>query len=521
MVLPALIEKLMRIAVEHAGAERGVLILLRDDEPQIEAEASTGHGRAEVSVRQTVVTPSDLPESVLHYVIRTRGRVVLDDASVAALYSADAYVRAKGARSILCLPIVKQTKLIGALYLENNLTPRAFTADRVAVLEMLASQAAISLENATLYAELQRSEAFLADGQSISRTGSLGWNVLGRDMYWSEETYKIFGCDRAVKPTLAFALERIHPDDRGLVQETIDRASEARADLDFGYRLSMPDGSVKYLHVLARAVEPAWGGLEYVGTVVDVTERKHADEERERLRQVQADLARLSRVTTIGELTASLAHEIKQPISAAVINAKACFRWLGRDDPDLEEAREAASRMIRDVKRASDIITSISVLFKKGALQRELVDVNELIREMIVLLHSEATRYSLSISTELADDLPEVMADRVQLQQVFMNLMLNGIDAMKGTTGGGELTVKSETSDSQLLISVSDTGAGVPPEQADQIFRAFFTTKDHGTGMGLPISQSIIQSHGGRLWAAGASGRGATFQFTLPVTVQT
>jgi len=227
----------------------------------------------------------------------------------------------------------------------------------------------------------------------------------------------------------------------------------------------------------------------------------------------------MSRVTTMGELTASLAHEIRQPISAAVTNAKTCLRWLRRDEPDVAEACEAASRLVKDVTRAADIIGRISSLFKKGAPQRELVDVNELIGEMIVLLRSEASRYSISIRTELAEDLPKVMADRVQLQQVFMNLMLNGIDAMKETSGGSELAIKSEAGDGQLLISVSDTGVGLPPEEADQIFRAFFTTKDNGTGMGLPISRSIIESHGGRLWAAGASGQGATFQFTLPAAV--
>jgi len=248
-------------------------------------------------------------------------------------------------------------------------------------------------------------------------------------------------------------------------------------------------------------------------------ERKLAREERERLRQAQADLAHINRVTTMGELTASLAHEIRQPIAAAVTNAKTCLRWLGRDDPDVEEACEAATRIVKDVTRAADIISSINLLFKKGALQRELVDVNELIREMIVLLRSEANRYSISIRTELAEDLPKVIADRVQLQQVFMNLMLNGIDAMKETSGESELTIKSEADDGQLLISVSDTGAGLPPEQPDQIFRAFFTTKANGTGMGLPISRSIIESHGGRLWANANSARGATFQFTLPASI--
>jgi C4-dicarboxylate-specific signal transduction histidine kinase len=248
-------------------------------------------------------------------------------------------------------------------------------------------------------------------------------------------------------------------------------------------------------------------------------ERKLAREERERLRQAQADLAHINRVNMMGELTASLAHEIKQPISAAVTNAKTCLRWLGRDDPDTAEAREAASRIVNDVTRAADIIGRISSLFKKGPPQRELVDVNELIREMIDMLRSEANRYSISIGTELTEHLPKIMADRVQLQQVFLNLMLNGIDAMKEMSGARELTIKSEADDGALMISVRDTGVGLPPEQPDKIFRAFFTTKDNGTGMGLPISRSIIESHGGRLWFIGNSERGATFQFTLPATV--
>jgi len=250
-------------------------------------------------------------------------------------------------------------------------------------------------------------------------------------------------------------------------------------------------------------------------------ERKLAREGRERLRQAQADLAHINRVTTMGELTASLAHEIKQPITAAVTNARTCLRWLGRDDPDVSEAREAASRLVTDVTRAADIISRISLLFKKGALQHELVDVNELIREMIVLLRNEAARYSISIRSHLAEDLPKVMADRIQLQQVFMNLMLNGIDAMKDLSVARELTIGSQrVKDGQLMISVSDTGIGLPLQQPEQIFSAFFTTKAHGTGMGLPISRSIIESHGGSLWATSNSGRGASFHFTLPSAVE-
>jgi PAS domain S-box-containing protein len=246
----------------------------------------------------------------------------------------------------------------------------------------------------------------------------------------------------------------------------------------------------------------------------DLTDHMHASEA---LRQAQTDLAHISRVTTMGELTASLAHEINQPIAAAVTNANACLRWLARARPDVEEAHQAASRMIKDATRAADIISRIRLLFRKGATPRELVDVNEVIQEMVVLLRTEATRYAIPIRAELSAELPRVKADRVQLQQVFMNLMLNGIEAMKDMKEPGQLTVRSErTANDQLLISVTDTGVGLPPQQADQIFDAFFSTKPNGTGMGLPISRSIIESHGGRLWAAGNCGPGATFHFTLP-----
>src|SRR5437660_988702 len=489
--------------------------------------------------------------------------------------------------------------------------------------------------------KLQRSEAYLAEAQRLTHTGSWAWRVAGGDaVHLSEEWYRMYGFDlENGPPAFEQLLQRTHPEDRAKWKGGINRAIDRKSDYEVEFRILLPDATTKYIHTVGHPVLNASGDLvQFVGSSTDITERKRAeqatrllaaivesshdaivskslngvitswnkgaerlfgyaaeeavgqnitliippdrrDEERaiverlmrgervdhfetvrmrkdgslldvaltispikdaaggivgasklareiterksaeDALPQAQADVAYMSRVTTMGELTASLAHEIRQPISAAVTNAKTCLRWLRRDEPDVAEACEAASRLVKDVMRAADIIGRITSLFKKGALQRDLVDVNELIREMIVLLRSEASRYSISIRSELAENLPKVMADRVQLQQVFMNLMLNGIDAMKETTGGRELTIKSEAGDGQLLISVRDTGVGLPPEQADQIFRAFFTTKDNGTGMGLPISRSIIESHGGRLWAAGASGQGATFQFTLPARV--
>jgi C4-dicarboxylate-specific signal transduction histidine kinase len=246
-------------------------------------------------------------------------------------------------------------------------------------------------------------------------------------------------------------------------------------------------------------------------------ERKHAEEA---WREAQAELARVSRVTTMGELTASLAHEVNQPIAAAVTNANTCLRWLTRDHPDLEEARQAASRIVKDATRAASIISRVRLLFKKSTPQRQLVDVNEAIREMIVLLRSEAARYNITVRTELATDLPRIMGDRVQLQQVLMNLIVNSIDAMKEVDDARELAVKSQRAEKEeVLVSVSDTGVGLPQQQADQIFNAFFTTKPQGTGMGLRISRSIVESHGGRLWAAANSPRGASFHFALPAKI--
>jgi PAS domain S-box-containing protein len=368
---------------------------------------------------------------------------------------------------------------------------------------------------------LRRSESVLREAQRLTHTGSWIWQVAGRDaVHFSDEWYRIYGFDPLDgMPTLEQRLQRIHPEDRAKWQEAIDRAVGEKSDYDIEFRIALPDAAVKYIHTVGHPVLDGSGDLvQFVGSSTDITERKRAEES---LRQAQADLARVNRVTTMGELTASLAHEVNQPIAAAVTNAKTCLRWLTRDQPDVEEARAAAMRIVNDGTRAAEIVKRIRLLFKKGSAERELVDVNEVIREMVVLLRGEATRYAILVRTELEVDTPRVLADRVQLQQVLMNLMVNGIDAMKDGHGARELAIKSQRAGTdQVLVSVNDTGMGLPLQQADQIFDAFFTTKPHGTGMGLRISSAIVESHGGRLWADNNSPRGASFHFTLPTKAE-
>jgi PAS domain S-box-containing protein len=365
--------------------------------------------------------------------------------------------------------------------------------------------------------ELRRSERYLAEAQRLTHTGSWAWWVAGGDaLHVSEEWYRIYGFDpEEGMSAWEKRLQRLHPEDRAKWRRAVDRAISEKSDYEVEVRVLLPGGTVKYIHTVGHPVLNASGDVvQFVGTSMDISASKRAEE-------AQADLAHVSRVTTMGELTASLAHEVKQPIAAAATNASTCLRWLEGDTPNIEEARAAAMRIVKDAKRAGEIISRIGLFFKKGMSERELIDVNEVIREMIVILRSEAMRCSISLRTELSGDLPQVMGDRVQLQQVLMNLMINSIEAMKDVDGTRELAIKSQRVDNEhVLVSVSDNGVGLPPHQTDQIFNAFFTTKPHGTGMGLRISRSIIESHGGRLWAADNSPRGASFYLTLPAKVE-
>jgi len=363
---------------------------------------------------------------------------------------------------------------------------------------------------------LQRSEAYLSEAERLSHTGSWAWSPDEDIRYWSEECYRVLSFDpRDGLPRFEEFFQRIHPDDQPGFRELIQTAIREKADWEADYRIVHLDGPVSDIHVVGHPVLSTSGHLvEFVGTVVDITERRRAEQERARLRQLEADLAHINRVSVLGEMAASLAHEIKQPIAAAITSANTCLEWLAHEPPNLDRARAAAARIDKYGNRAAEIIDRIRSFYRKSPPQRELVDVNGIIHEMLTLLEGEATRSSIATRTDLSAELPKIMVDRVQLQQVFMNLLLNAIEAMKDC--GGELMVKSELQNGQLQFSVSDTGVGLPTEKMDQIFSAFFTTKPQGSGMGLAISRSIVESHGGQLWASTNNGRGATFRFTLP-----
>jgi PAS domain S-box-containing protein len=442
---------------------------------------------------------------------------MLDDASGAGPFTGDEYIRRRHARSILCLPLVKQARLVALLYLENNLATGVFTPAKIAVLKVLASQAAMSLENSRLYRELEQREAKIRRLVDANVVGVLVSDDDGRIIEANDAFLEIVGYTRDDLTSGQLRWPELTPQESRVASERAVAQLRATGTCDvFEKEYFRRDGS--RVPVLVGAAAVGGPGSQAVAFVLNLTERKRAEEERERLRQMQDDLAYMSRVATMGELAASLAHEIKQPIAAAVTNARTCALWLEREPPDLAEAAEAASRTVNAAIRASDIVDRVRSLYTRGTPQRQPVDVNDIIQEMVVLLQHEAGRRAVAIRTELAERLPDIIADRVQVQQVLMNLMLNGIEAMKDAPG--ELVITSQgTDDGPLLISVSDSGGGIPPEQAERIFDAFFTTKPHGTGMGLSISRTIVESHGGRLSASNNTTRGATFQFTLPAEV--
>jgi PAS domain S-box-containing protein len=359
-------------------------------------------------------------------------------------------------------------------------------------------------------------ETYLAEAQQLSHTGSFGWNVSSAELFWSEEGFRIFGFDSKSRPSIELLLARVHPDDLALVQRVIDRAANDRQDFNFEHRLRLPDGTVKHVHVVARAMRSETGNVDFVGAVMDVTSIRLAELE---LQDTRTELARVMRVTSLGELTASIAHEVNQPLGAVVANAEACLGWLDRESPDLDEVHAAIEEIVRDGHRASEVIRRIRALIKKTDTQMEPLDINEIVSEAMNILQHELLRSRVSSRMELSADLPVILGDRIQLQQVLLNLIINGIEAMQPITDRRrELVIRSEQdAKHQARVTVLDCGIGLSPESAHRIFDAFVTTKSSGVGMGLSICRSIIQAHGGRIWASPNEPHGAAVQFTLPL----
>ena len=362
--------------------------------------------------------------------------------------------------------------------------------------------------------EVASKEAYLAEAQRLSHTGSFGWSAAS-GFVWSDETFRIFELDRETAPTVEAVIQRTHPEDRERVQRFIERASRDGGDWDVEHRLLLPDGAVKSLHVVVHAVRDEAGVLSFVGAVMDVTAARRAEEA---VQAAQAELAHVARMTTLGELTAWIAHEVNQPLAGIVTNGTACLQWLGQKTPALDEARSSVEDMISDAQRAGDVILEIRALSRKTAPKRAPLDINDLIQGVVRLVTREAQAHGASVRLDLAPALPAVVGDRVQLQQVVINLVINAIQAMASVTARPrELSIRSRQNEAgHVLIEVADSGHGIGSTKADQLFKAFFTTKPAGMGMGLSICRSIIEAHGGTVWATDNTPSGAVFHFTLP-----
>jgi PAS domain S-box-containing protein len=522
IVFEKLIKTLMSSAIEHAGADRGLLILPRGDEYQIEAEATTGSDNVNVVLKQARITAADLPKSVFNYVLRTKQSVLLNDASGQNPFSADSYIRDHRSRSVLCLPILKQTKLIGILYLENKLTTAVFTPARMVVLTLFASQAAISIENASLYRELAEREARIRRLVEANIIGIFVWDLDDRIIDANEAFLRIVGYSRDDLVSGRLRWRDLTPtewrdaDDRRVAElEATGTAQpyEKEYFLKSGSRVPVLVGAATF------------GGRHDQGVafVVDLTERKRAEEaireSERRYSEVQMELVHANRVATMGQLSASIAHEVNQPIGATLNNASAALHWLSKEPADLEKARQALNRIFANGNRVSEVVSRMRALFKKAPLRKEDVDINGAILEVIALTRGEVVKNGISVQSHLADDLPLIQGDRVQLQQLIMNLIVNAVEALSSVSEGSRnlviTTGKGEPDGVQVVVR--DSGPGLSSLGPERIFDAFNTTKPGGLGMGLSICRTIIEAHGGRLWATAAQPQGATFQFTLPI----
>jgi PAS domain S-box-containing protein len=532
--LGKLIETLLAIAVKHAGAERGLLFLPNEREHRIAAEASTHDDSVQVMLGPAFVMLPKFPESILRYVIRTRESVILDDASVQNLFSADEYLRRRNTRSILCLPLLKQGELTGVLYLENNLAPRVFTPDRLAVLELLASQAAISLENARLYADLRHENSDRGKAEEALRASEERWRKLfenssaGIALIAPDSRY--ITANLALQKMLGYTHEELqrltlvdvtHEEDRAATEAILaESARGQRREYRIEKRYRRKDGSVIWADVSTVFV-PASGDTPafFSAVIVDITDRKRAEEEIKRIRHLEQEMRQASRTEIIGGMTASLAHELNQPLAAARSNAQAARRLLAAKRPDLGEVKAAINEIIQDNARAAETIRNVRALYQRDEVQMSLVDLRQILYDVERIVRADAVFKNVTLRLDLPTALPTVTGNRAQLIEALMNLVLNAFDAVcESVDGPHEVEMRASQPEAEHIhVSVRDSGKGIEPEVMPRLFDAFFTTKPKGMGMGLAIVRSIIENHGGRIWARRNPDRGTTFEFDLPV----
>jgi PAS domain S-box-containing protein len=444
-------------------------------------------------------------------------QVIVKDIETDAQWRGSSYsdhVLAHGLRSVWSTPIHSHEGGVLGTFCVYQRKAGAPSSRQQKLIAQVTHIASIAIERAQAEAALRRSEAFLAQGEHLSQTGTFSWRVATDELKWSDETYRIFGVEVGTPVTIGLAFDRIHPEDAPACRIRIHRARLETRDLELEYRLRMADGSLRHVHIVAHPTRDRSGQVEYIGAVRDMTERRKSDDALARLR---SELAHVARAESLGALTASIAHEVNQPLSGIMTNASTCLRMLAMEPPDMDGARETVRRTIRDGERASQVITRLRALFSKKTGASEPVDLNEATREVIALTLSELQRNRVIVMTEFADGLPAVSGDRVQLQQVILNLLLNANEAMSAVEDRPrELLLRTAREEDGVRLVVRDTGTGFDVENVKRLFESFYTTKSNGMGIGLSVSRSIIESHQGRLWAAPNDGLGATFSFSLP-----
>ncbi|WP_353189737.1 AAA family ATPase [Pandoraea pnomenusa] len=521
IVLERLIDTVMRTAVEQAGAERGLLILSARGDHRVSAQATTGDGGVRVQLHDVPVSPQILPESILYHVLRARESIILEDATASHAFATDPYIRENRARSVLCLPLMNQAKVVGALYVENNLTAGVFFPARIAVLKLIASQAAISLENARLYRDVEAREAKIRRLVDADIIGIVVWNAEGDILEANDVFLQIVGYGRDDLVAGRLRWRDLTPVEahEGADQKQRELRETGRVD-PFEKEYVRKNGT--RVPVIVGLATYESGRNEGVAFVLDITEQKQAEERiretERRYREVQTEMAHANRVATMGQLAASIAHEVNQPIAATVTNAQAAQRWLNLQKPNIDEADLALTRIVKDTNRAADVLGRIRQLIRKAPPKKEKVDINAAILEVIELTQCEARKSGSEVEIQLAEAVPCVEGDRVELQQVLLNLILNALEAMSsGGCAKRLLQVSTEVSSvGGVLVTVRDSGPGFAQANPAHVFTPFYTTKSTGLGMGLSICRSIIDAHGGELWASANAPCGAVVQFAVP-----